>query len=102
MLRGGLTSDRLLFCFSGIKKPAPGIPRTVLLEPYESADHESACRVPELVKCRIRAFGDGDQGPGEVQAEHFHEALGIHLIGPLPTKMGKDRSVASATKSCTS
>ena len=62
-----------------IKKPAPGIPRTVLLEPYLFYQ-ETLCIAHEDFQFRFCAVSYNPQRTGEVQAEQLHEALGVDLV----------------------
>lgn len=68
-----------LFGFSRYKKPAPGIPRTVLQEPM-SVYQKSADRAAEVLIFRFCAGDNCGEGGGKVQAEHFHKAFSIGLI----------------------
>ena len=68
----------LIIAHPGIrtKKPAPGIPGTVLLEPYLNL--EPGC-CPAEIRAGIIATVHGDgQPPAQIDAEHLHKALSVY------------------------
>ena len=67
----------------GIKKPAPGIPRTVLLEPYLFYQ-KAVCVKHQLFQFCFRAVSDDTKGMGEVQTEELHKALAVDLVVLVP------------------
>ena len=61
------------------KKPAPGIPRTVLQEPMSIHQKPADGTAEVLILC-FCAGNHSSKGMGEVQTEHFHKAFAIGLI----------------------
>ena len=82
----------------GVKKPAPSIPRTVLLEPYLS-DEEPFGVTAEGGKLLLAAIHVHPQGTAQVQTEHFHEALSVDLVVGVRIITGNPRAVDSDTNS---
>ena len=71
-----------------IKKPAPGIPRTVLLEPY-SFHQKFPGVIAEGFQLLLRALDNHPQGLVEIQAEHFHEAAAPDFMLAVPDADGE-------------
>ena len=67
----------------GVKKPAPSIPRTVLLEPYLS-DEEPFGVTAKGGKLLLTAIRIHPQRAAQVQTEHFHKALSVDLVVGVP------------------
>ena len=67
----------------GVKKPAPSIPRTVLLEPY-LFDQELFDITAKGGKLLLTAIRIHPQGAAQIQTEHFHEALSVGLVVGVP------------------
>jgi hypothetical protein len=67
----------------GVKKPAPSIPRTVLLEPYLS-DEEPFDITAKGGKLLLTAIRIHPQRAAQIQTEHFHEALSVDLVVGVP------------------
>ena len=80
-------STNFLFPFWA-KKPAPGIPGTVLLEPYGSSPKLSGGRT-EGVEIVFRAADADGQEAAEVQTEHSNEALAVDPAVPAPYQDGE-------------
>ena len=71
-----------------IKKPAPGIPRTVLLEPY-SFDQELTGIGAEGFQLLLGALSNHPKGLVEVQTKHFHEAAAADFVLAVPDADGE-------------
>lgn len=70
--------DKMLRVGRFHKKTAPGIPGTVLQEPYLMGDHKFAAFLLK-VKALLLRTGDGHgKGARELEAEDLHEVLAIH------------------------
>ena len=71
-----------------IKKPAPSIPRTVLLEPYLFY-RKSLCGFPEAEEIRLAAIQGNRHRPGKIQTEDLHKALGTDPVMCIAHTDGK-------------
>ena len=78
-------STRLRRC---IFKPAPSIPRAVLLEPTLFR-RKAVSVLPELQEFFLGAFQHSSKGKVEVQAEHFHKAFSVDLVMGIAHLYGK-------------
>ena len=80
----------LHFFVQRTKKSAPSIPGTVLKMPEDPAlspylFHQVVFGIPaEGLELFFAALADDPQGAAEIQAEHFHEALGVDLVPGIP------------------
>ena len=72
----------------GVKKPAPSIPRTVLLEPY-LFDQELFDITAKGGKLLLTAIRIHPQRAAQIQAEHFHKAFSVDLVVGVPDSDGK-------------
>lgn len=79
------------------KKPAPGIPRTVLLEPY--LFYQKTLSVAhEAFQFRFCTVGNDPQRLGEIQTEQLHETLGVDLVVFIPDSDGEGAGSSQCNK----